>query len=145
MWLDEHALTLQQLTASVPPEKRIPAPLPGSRPVSALLPAAASNGNGNGNGNGKTAASNIVSFTPASNGAAAAVASELDAGVQSLLKPLKVCVAAAAYIACNGLSTKFDCFPDAGMPTPKPDTDCQNQTRCPARRCSATPARRWSC
>eukprot|EP00198_Chlamydomonas_reinhardtii_P003746 XP_001693082.1 glutamate synthase, NADH-dependent [Chlamydomonas reinhardtii] len=46
MWLDEHALTLQQLTASVPPEKRIPAPLPGSRP--------------------------------------------LDAGVQSLLKPLKV-------------------------------------------------------
>jgi glutamate synthase (NADPH/NADH) len=81
-------MTLQHLTASVPAEARIPAPLPGSRPVSTLLPAAASNGNGN--GNGKTAASNIVAFTPASNSAAAALATELDAGVQSLLKPLKV-------------------------------------------------------
>ncbi|GFR49656.1 hypothetical protein Agub_g11798 [Astrephomene gubernaculifera] len=65
-WVEEHSLTMQQLTASVPPEARVPAPLPG---VQAVLTSASSNGNGNGNGK---------------------VASELDAGLQSLLKPLKV-------------------------------------------------------
>ncbi|KXZ50144.1 hypothetical protein GPECTOR_17g780 [Gonium pectorale] len=96
-WLEEHSLTLQQLTATVPPDARQPAPLPGVRPISALLPTAAANGNGNGvhvNGNGaaKSAASNIVAFTPSSvNGTpSASVASDLDAGLQSLLKPLKV-------------------------------------------------------
>lgn len=86
---------MQQLTAGVPPEKRVPPPLNGARPVSALLSAgaAASNGNGNGNGTGHgVAANNVVAFTPASvttNGGPS-VASEQDAGVQSLLKPLKV-------------------------------------------------------
>jgi hypothetical protein len=94
-WLEEHALSLAQLTASVPPEARVPPPLPGARPLSALLPAAATPAAAD-NGAAKPAASNIVAFTPPSSGAAApsvaapAVACELDAGVQSLLKPLKV-------------------------------------------------------
>ncbi|GLI65807.1 hypothetical protein VaNZ11_009430 [Volvox africanus] len=87
LWLDEHTFTLQQLTASVPPDARIPKPLPGSYP---LAPSTAS---ANGNGVPTSAASNIVSFSPvgSSGGTATAnFASEQDAGIQSLLKPLKV-------------------------------------------------------
>ncbi|KAG2492850.1 hypothetical protein HYH03_009004 [Edaphochlamys debaryana] len=79
-WLEDHAITLQQLTASVKPDQRIPAPLPGVQSVAKLL-GAATNGNGNGNG----------SYTNGNgNGTHAPVASELDAGIQSLLTPLKV-------------------------------------------------------
>ncbi|GIL79137.1 hypothetical protein Vretimale_16677 [Volvox reticuliferus] len=88
-WLDEHTFTLQQLTTSVPPDARIPPPLPGSYP---LAPSTAP-ANSNGNGAPKSAASNIVSFSPVgSNGttATAAFVSEQDAGIQSLLKPMKV-------------------------------------------------------
>lgn len=95
-WLADHAVTMQTLVATVPPDARVPQPLPGVRAPSSLLAAssAATNGNGNGNGAHKAAASNIVTFTPTSaspsglTGPAAATAE--DAGLQSLITPLKV-------------------------------------------------------